>query len=195
MISIQLLYSRQVPRTINCDPDMLGKGAASITIDDILCILGQIQAKKPIGNAVLDAQIALDKSARRMLESAVIGSLIANDCDSCIAKALANVALFEVCESPVCPRCKGTGLFAQANKGMVECTKCNGVGNFIPSDRLLHKMVIERLPEERRFCRNTFKKRWYDKYMDIVDKLHAEAGEASLYAKQLLREIEYQDVV
>lgn len=189
MMSIQLLYSRQVPRTINCDPDML-RGTGDITNDEVLAILSQVQHKQPIGNAVLNAQIALDQSARALLIKSLTQSLIADSVNESIATALAKTAVFEVCDSPACPRCKGTGLFIKPGKGLIECSKCHGVGNFIPSGRALYNKVISYLPEEQKLSLGMFNKKWYDTYMEIVDRLHSEAGDAANCAKGILRQIE-----
>ena len=193
MMSIQLLYSRQVPRTINCDPAMLTRSANAVTNDEILAILSKIKSKHPIGNAVLDAQIALDESAKALLQGALMRSLISQGYDEFISQALATVAVIEVCDSPACSRCKGTGLFMKAGQGMVECSKCHGVGSFVPSGRELHRMILSYLPESKRMSRDTFKRKWYDIYMGAVDKLHTEAGEAAAYAKDILREIESEN--
>lgn len=193
MMSIQLLYSRQVPRTINCDPAMLTRSANAVTNDEILAILSKVKSKHPIGNAVLDAQIALDESAKALLQGALMRSLISQGYDEFISQALATVAVIEVCDSPACSRCKGTGLFMKAGQGMIECSKCHGVGSFVPSGRELHRMVLQALPLGKGFSRDTFKRKWYDIYMGAVDTLHTEAGEADAYAKDILRKIESEN--
>lgn len=193
MMSIQLLYSRQVPRTINCDPAMLTRSANAITNDEILAILSKIKSKHPIGNAVLDAQIAMDESAKALLQGALMRSLMSQGYDEFISQALATVAVIEVCDSPACSRCKGTGLFMKPGQGMIECSKCHGVGSFVPSGRELHRMVLQALPLGKGFSRDTFKRKWYDIYMGAVDTLHTEAGEAAAYAKDILREIEREN--
>ncbi len=193
MMSIQLLYSRQVPRTINCDPAMLTRSANAITKEEILAILGRVQYMHPIGNAVLDAQIAMDESAKALLQGALMRSLMSQGYDEFISQALATVAVIEVCDSPACSRCKGTGLFMKPGQGMIECSKCHGVGSFVPSGRELHRMVLQALPLGKGFSRDTFKRKWYDIYMGAVDTLHTEAGEAAAYAKDILREIEREN--
>eukprot|EP01093_Parvamoeba_rugata_P017668 TRINITY_DN7188_c0_g1_i1.p1 TRINITY_DN7188_c0_g1~~TRINITY_DN7188_c0_g1_i1.p1 ORF type:complete len:205 (+),score=20.70 TRINITY_DN7188_c0_g1_i1:130-744(+) len=193
MMSIQLLYSRQVPRTINCDPAMLTRSANAITNDEILAILSKIKSKHPIGNAVLDAQIALDVYAACELRSNIASNLKNNGIDEDIATALANVSVIEVCDSPACSRCKGTGVFMRAGEGLIECSKYHGVGSFVPSGRELHRMILSYLPESKRMSRDTFKRKWYDIYMSAVDTLHTEAGDAAAYAKEILRKIESEN--
>lgn len=193
MMSIQLLYSRQVPRTINCDPAMLTRSANAVTSDEILAILSKVKSKHPIGNAVLDAQIAMDESAKALLQGALMRSLMSQGYEEYMSEALAKTAVFEVCDSPACSRCKGTGLFMKAGKGMIECSKCHGVGSFVPSGRELHRMVLRALPLGKEFSRDTFKRKWYDIYMSTVDTLHTEAGDAAAYAKEILRKIENEN--
>lgn len=193
MMSIQLLYSRQVPRTINCDPAMLTRSANAITKEEILAILGRVQYMHPIGNAVLDAQIAMDESAKALLQGALMRSLMSQGYDEFISQALATVAVIEVCDSPACSRCKGTGLFMKAGQGMIECSKCHGAGSFVPSGRELHRMVLQALPLGKGFSRDRFKRKWYDIYMGAVDTLHTEAGDAAAYAKDILRKIESEN--
>lgn len=193
MMSIQLLYSRQVPGTIKYDPAALTRSANAVTNDEILAILSKIKSKQPIGNAVLDAKIAMDESAKALLQGALIRSLISQDYDEFISRALATVAVIEVCDSPPCSRCKGAGVFMRVGEGLIECSKCHGAGSFVPSGRELHRMILGYLPESKRMSRDTFKRKWYDIYMGAVDTLHTEAGEAAAYAKEILRKIESEN--
>jgi len=173
---------------------MLKRSVNAITSDEVLSILSKVQSKHPIGNAVLDAQIALDPMARRLLTKTLTAALTYEKYDSDIASAIAEVAVMEVCDSNVCPMCKGTGEYIKQGEGVVQCSRCNGVGSFILSNRALHKMIVNLLPEEKRFCRDTFRRKWYDIYMSAVDKLHQSAGDASSYAKKILRKIEDQEI-
>jgi hypothetical protein len=173
---------------------MLQRSANAITSDEVLAILSKIQSKYPIGNAVLDAQIALDPMARRLLTKTLSAALTHQKYDIDISKAISEVAVMEVCDSNVCPRCKGTGEHVKQGEGVVQCSRCNGVGNFILSNRALHKMIINLLPEDKRFSRDTFRRKWYDIYMSAVDKLHTSSGDASGYAKKILRQIEDQEI-
>lgn len=189
MMSIQMLYSRQCPKSLNGDPSMFRRGPNGVTNEEILAIIGRVQAECHIGSTVLDAQIARSEHAASLLRQALTSTL-SSKVDADLAKALAKAAVIEVCESPVCGRCKGTGLFHRKGEGLVECSRCHGVGNHIPSQRELHRLVNSALPEDKRMSRDTFVKKHYETYMEAVDTLHSEAGEAAKFAKSILRKME-----
>ncbi len=194
MMSIERLYSRQAPKSTSCEAQVRSGGRALITNEEVLAIIGRVQGKFHIGSLVLDAQIARSEHASALIRQALTSTYINKELDADLAKSLANAAVIEVCESSVCDRCKGSGLFHKKGEGFVECSKCHGAGNHIPSQRELHRLVNHALPEEKRMSRDTFVRKHYDTYMDAVDTLHQEAGEAAKYAKSILRKMEDEAV-
>ncbi len=187
VMSIERLYSRQCPKSITGDPSMFRKSANPMTGEDVLGILGQVQHREPLGAAVLDAQIAQDKNARAKCVGTLQAYLASNGLSDNLAFALAEVATAEVCDSPACKKCQGTGsVLSKEHSKFVECPRCNGVGRYIPSQRELHQMVCHLLPAEQAVTRYEFNKKWYDVYMGCVEVLHRAAGQAGQCAKGIL---------
>ena len=66
-----------------------------------------------------------------------------------------------------------------------DCPRCNGVGRQISSKNSIHQQLTELLPINERLSYNTFVKRQYDSYMDVVDSLHQHASKAADAAKHI----------
>lgn len=189
MISVERLWSRQVPKSLNAE--QTAKGAKPLTLDDILNIIGQVQHHHMIGSFVLDAKIALDMSARSKLVGALQCQLVSLGLVDALAFAMAETAVHEVVDTCRCDRCKGTGQsYSKKFTKFFECKRCNGTGRNIPTHDSLAKIINDMLPVELQMTQRDFQKRYYDTYMDCVNALHSAAGDASRYAKELLRAIE-----
>lgn len=166
---------------------MFRKSANPMTGEDVLGILGQVQHREPLGAAVLDAQIAQDRNARAKCVGTLQAYLASTGVSDSLAFALAEVATAEVCDSPACRKCHGTGsILSKEHSKFVECPRCNGVGRYIPSQRELHQMVCHLMPGEAAITRYEFNKKWYDVYSDCIDILHRSASQAGHCAKQIL---------
>lgn len=189
MISIERLYSRQCPKSLNAE--QTPKGAKPLTLDDILNIIGQVQHHHMIGSFVLDAKIALDTSARNKLVGALHCQLISTGLNDALAFAMAETAVHEVVDTCRCDKCNGTGQsYSRKYNKFYECKRCNGTGRNIPTHDSLAAIINSMLPTDLRMSQRDFQKRYYDHYMDAVNALHSSAGDASRFAKELLRAIE-----
>uniref|UniRef100_UPI004047CAD9 hypothetical protein n=1 Tax=Rheinheimera sp. TaxID=1869214 RepID=UPI004047CAD9 len=189
MISIERLYSRQCPKSLNAE--QTPKGAKPLTLDDILNIIGQVQHHHMIGSFVLDAKIALDTVARYRLVGALHCQLISTGIVDALAFAMAETAVHEVVDTCRCDKCNGTGQsYSRKYNKFYECKRCNGTGRNIPTHDSLAAIINSMLPTDLRMTQRDFQKRYYDTYMDCVNALHSAAGDASRYAKELLRRIE-----
>ena len=189
MISLERLYSRQCPKSLNAEPSP--RGFKSLQLDEILNIIGQVQHKHLTGSLVLDAQIALDKTARAKLVGAIHANLVYDGLNDTLAFAMAEAAVHEVCDTCICPKCEGTGqAFSKRYNKFFECKRCAGVGRIIPNIDALYRSINSMLPAELKLTQQEFTKRHYDQYMDVTDSLHVAASEAARYAKELLRRIE-----
>lgn len=189
MISLERLYSRQCPKSLNAEPSP--RGFKSLQLDEILNIIGQVQQKHLTGSLVLDAQIAQDKTARARLVGAINANLVYDGLNESLAFAMAEAAVHEVCDTCICPKCEGTGQsFSKRYNKFSECKRCAGVGRIIPGRDALYRSINSMLPAELKLTQAEFEKRHYDQYMDATDSLHVAASEAAHYAKQLLRRIE-----
>jgi hypothetical protein len=189
MISIERLYSRQCPKSLNAE--QTPKGAKPLTLDDILNIIGQVQHHHMIGSFVLDAKIALDQVARARLVGALHCQLISTGIVDALAFAMAETAVHEVVDTCRCDRCNGTGQsYSRKFNKFYECKRCNGTGRNIPTHDSLAAIINSLMPDGEHIAQRDFQKRYYDAYMDCVNALHSAAGDASRYAKELLRAIE-----
>lgn len=189
MISIERLYSRQCPKSLNAE--QTAKGAKPLTLDDILNIIGQVQHHHMIGSFVLDARIALDEVARARLVGALQCQMVSTGVLPELAFAMAETSVHEVVDTCRCDKCKGTGQsFSKKFNKFYECKRCNGTGRNIPTHDSLASIINSLMPAEMKLSQRDFQKRHYDQYMDCVNALHSAAGDASHYAKELLRRIE-----
>lgn len=186
-MSVERLFSRQCPKSITGDPSMFRKSANPMTGEDVLGILGQIQHRQPIGALILDAQIAQDKNARAKLVAALASGLISSGIELSLSGAIAEVAVSEVCDSPACKKCRGTGIeLCKKENKFVECRRCAGVGRYIPSQRELHQMICYLMPKGLAPTKYQFDKKWYDIFMACVDSLHQAAARAGSCARTIL---------
>lgn len=186
MLSIQRLYSSQAIKTTSIE-SQAGGGKGLVSKDECLSIISKVESKFIIGSAVLSSQIALIKSYDKLLVAALIQLSLSSGCGEHLALAMAEVAVQEVCGPGVCPRCKGTGIFKSAKLGLVECSKCNGHGGYVPSGRALHKAIVNQLPGNLSISRDTFNRKWAKTYLSLVEKLHSESNEAAKYAAAIIR--------
>jgi hypothetical protein len=191
MISLERLYSRQCPKSLNAEPSP--RGFKSLQLDEVLNIIGQVQHHHPIGSLVLDVQIAQDKTARAKLVGAIHANLVHDGLNDALAFAMAEAAVHEVCDTCICPKCKGAGEYYNRHyKQIRECKRCSGVGRIIPGRDALYQSINSMLPAELKLTQAEFEKRHYDQYMSATDILHSSAGDAALFAKSLLRRIEQE---
>ena len=189
MISIERLYSRQCPKSLNAE--QTPKGAKPLTLDDILNIIGQVQHHHMIGSFVLDAKIALDDVARARLVGALHCQMVSTGIVDALAFAMAETAVHEVVDVCRCDKCKGTGQrYSRKFNKFNECNVCRGTGRNIPTHDSLAAIINSLMPAGERIAQRDFQKRYYDTYMDCVNALHSAAGDASRYTKELLRRIE-----
>ncbi|WPJ21774.1 molecular chaperone [Pseudoalteromonas phage vB_Pun_Y3] len=184
MMSLERLYSLVVIKTVSVETQR-GSGRGVFSREDAMGVISKVESKYEIGSAILSASISGDKAAITWLENVYTEFLKLCEIDSDISRALAVAAVTEVCSSPQCTRCNGRG--ETISKGMItECSKCHGSGAYVPSKRELHRLVISELPSDKQFSRDTFTRKWCNLYVNIVDRLHIEAGEAGKYAKKIL---------
>ncbi|WNO60429.1 hypothetical protein [Rheinheimera sp. MMS21-TC3] len=189
MISIERLYSRQVPKSLNAEPTP--RGLVALTLEDILNIIGRVQSKHMIGSFILDARIALDKKAQNRVVLALQSQLQHGGMNEHLALGLATTSVAEVCDTNICPKCKGTTkAYSKRYDKLFECSRCNGVGRIILTHDQLYKAINRFMPADQKLTQVEFQRKHYDNYMDCVNELHIEAGNASKWAKELLRRIE-----
>lgn len=185
VMTVERVYTRQVPKSITGSELMFKKSANPMTGEDVLGLLGQIQHREPIGALILDAQIAQDKTARAKLVGALNAQLVAMGKGDDLAYAMAEAAVHEVCDTRICSKCNGTGqVYSKKFDQVNQCNKCEGVGRIILTESALLKSINLHLAQP--LAKQDWLKRHYDHYMDAVDTLHRHAGNAGRCARGLL---------
>ena len=185
VMTVERVYTRQVPKSITGSEQMFKKSANPMTGEDVLGLLGQIQHREPIGALILDAQIAQDKTARAKLVGALQATLATMGKGDDLAYAMAEAAVHEVCDTNICSKCNGTGqVFSRRYSKFSECSKCDGVGRIILTEAALLKSINLHLAQP--LTKQDWLKRHYDDYMDAVDTLHRHASKAGICARGLL---------
>lgn len=190
MISIERLYSRQCPKSLNAEQTL--NGARPLTLDDILNIIGQVQHHHMIGSFVLEVRIALDMPIRARLARALTSGFRQYDgISDGLAASMAEQAVSEACDTNICKKCKGNGhLFSKKQNKFNDCKPCDGIGRIIKTSDNLHKSIMRTLEPHDKMTRVDWFKAYYLIYRDAVNELNYAAGDASRYAKELLRRIE-----
>ena len=193
VMSIERLYSRQVPKSITGDPSMFKRGMNSLTLDEVLNILGQIQHKHPVGALILDAQIAMCKEARKTIARTMQGYFRSQGYSEPMAKGLAEMVTHEKCDTHICPKCHGTGeSYSKRHNKLFECKRCSGVGRIIKTELQLLKQLNSMQPTGEKITMVEFKRKHYDNYMIGVDKLHQAEWHARKFARHLLETLEIE---
>lgn len=184
-MTVERLFTRQVPKSITGSELMFKKSAKPMTGEDVLGILGQIQHAHPVGARILDAKISQDQSARAKLVGALTAKLVSMGKAVELASAMAECAVHEVCDTHICDKCHGTGnVYSRKFSKLFECNRCSGVGRVIPAESTLLKRISAELGAA--IDKAEWQKRHYDHYMDAVDTLHANEKSAAQYARYLL---------
>lgn len=184
-MTVERLYTRQVPKSVTGSELMFKKSAKPMTGEDVLGILGQIQHAHPVGARILDAKISQDQTARAKLVGALTAKLVSMGKAVELASAMAECAVYEVCDTHICDKCHGTGsVYSRKYSKVFECSRCNGVGRVIPTDATLLKRINAELGAP--IDKAEWQKRHYDHYMDAVDTLHRNERQAAQYARHLL---------
>lgn len=177
IMSIERVFVKQYPKSRALNSGSVFRGSANpLNLADILVVLGYVQRSNPIGSMVLNAQIAGDIKDRKRLIETVTNFLHAQDIPRELANALAEAAAHEVCDTSTCSKCKGSGV--RNGNSSEPCTKCEGIGRETPSERSIVRNVNRHLVEMT-MSRHAFRQRWYQPYMDAIDRLNVEANNAA----------------
>ncbi len=190
-MSIERLFSRQCPKSINIDPSASKAGVIPISQEEVLNILGQVQHHQPIGSYVLNAQIADDSVSRKYLVIMLTGYLAEKGIPKPASPIFADAAVTEVCDTNICPKCKGNGeVFSKKFNSLSECSKCKGVGRIILTSKQLYLSINKQLSKEQKITGEDFMRKYYDQYMEAVDLLHKQAGNAAMFTRGILDRLE-----
>lgn len=163
-------------------------GRGVFTKDDALNLIAQAQGRYPVGIKVLEARIGGVEPAAFILRETLTSSLLHDGLAHSEAKALANMAVDEVCGTRICQKCKGRGYNISNWSGsakQVLCKRCYGVGRILKTSIELAQTITQLLGKE--VTEEVFTKLYYDHYMDYVDQLWLESGEAENECRRLMK--------
>ncbi len=189
MVSIERLFCLISPQAISAEP-IYGKGRFSR--EDAAGVVGMVQhAGYAVGVNVLESKIGGNAGAKTLLIGTLTLANESNGVEPTAARALAEIAVHEVCGSCVCHKCKGVGtVYSKRYQQIYTCSRCEGTGHKNSSMRdfaeafsaLTHTSCST--PE--------FRKQHYDRLMDAIDSLYREEGEAARQCAKVLKLIEVE---
>jgi hypothetical protein len=185
MISIANLFLLTAPKGM---PLQIISGRGVFTKDDALNLIAQAQGKFPVGIKVLEARIGGIGQAAFTLRETLTSALLQDDVEMPEAKALSRMAVDEVCGTRICQKCKGRGYSISNWNGsakQVLCKRCYGVGHILKTSLELAQTISVLL--QREVTEDVFTQMYYDQYMDCVNQLWQESGEAERECKRLMR--------
>lgn len=186
VMSIEHVFVRQCPKSAALNGGSVFRGSANpLKLADILVVLGYVQRTEPIGSMVLNAQITNDKTDRQRLVIVMTGFLRSKAIPRELANALAEAVVHEVCDTNTCSKCKGTGF--RPGSSTEVCSKCEGIGREQKSERAIVRYVNRYLTTQT-MSRHAFRERWYQPYMEAIDRLNVEANNAVHAVRARLKE-------
>lgn len=183
MVSIERLFCLISPQAISAEP-IYGKGVFSR--EDAAGVVGQVQhAGFAVGVHVLESKIGGNANSRQRLVQAVTAVNTNNGVSHHIANMLAEMAVHEVCDSHACPKCKGSGIsFSKRYNRIGHCSRCEGTGHTNSSMRDLAGVFS--VLTQTKCSTPEFRLQFYDRFMEAVDALYKEEGEAINACKKVL---------
>jgi DnaJ-class molecular chaperone len=186
-MSIERLYSRECPKSQS--GEATSHGLNPMTPADILNILAQVQHHEPVGNAVLEAKIQLNNTSRAKLLGSINKDFVINqNIDRFLSAMLAYHVVREVCDTCICPKCKGNGsVLYKKESRLVECKNCTGIGRIVYTTKKLYLQINKNLSDKLTF--EQFNHQYYDKYMKAVDNLHVAESKAKAFAHEVMDRI------
>lgn len=148
--------------------------------EDALGVLAMVQSKHQLGMLVLQSKIAGDEAATRKINRTASLLLINRGFDEVIARGMAFLAAREVCGTPRCELCNGTGeRLSRRYSKMFECPACHGTGKILLTSANLAAQLSALTGKN--ITKRIFSAAYYDDYMDIINELHV-AETAASYA-------------
>ncbi len=184
MLSIERLFCLLEPQALSISP-VAGRGVFSR--EDAAGVVGQVvHYGYAVGVTVLQAKVGNNERAKRELVDVLSRYYASIDVAAPRAKALAEMAVFEVCGNQKCPKCKGTGQsFSKRYNRFFRCGRCDGSGHHFSTMREF--VITFGLLAKEPVTTEVFRKQFYDHLMDGIDTLEREQGEAAKQCAKILR--------
>lgn len=187
-VSLERLFCLTSQQAISIAPVAGGKGIFSR--EDAAGVIAMVQHVNPIGVKVLEAKIGGNHNSGAELAHALTASFEAQNVHPKAAKALAFMAVTEVCSAHRCPKCRGTGSIDSRGR---PCRTCKGAGAV---GRTLKQMTAQfNAVSDLKISEQQFSQIYYDVYMSAIDELYQQEGEAAKYAASVLRLVQAESEV
>ncbi|MCH7421286.1 hypothetical protein [Shewanella sp. MM_2022_3] len=167
-------------QAISVEPRASGKGIFSR--EDAAGVIAMVQHVYPVGVKILEAKIGGNQHSSAELKRALICTLEHQNVNPVAAKALASMAIEEVCGAKKCHHCNGVG-FKDPRHACRHC-KGSGITALRTSKQLaatFNALAREHLTEAQ------FNQVYYDVYTSAIDELYQHEGDAAKYAASVLR--------
>lgn len=188
-VSIERLFCLTSQQAISIAPVAGGKGIFSR--EDAAGVIAMVQHVNPIGVKVLEAKIGGNHNSGAELAHALTATFEARNVHPKAAKALAFMAVTEVCGAHTCPKCNGVGSIDSRGR---PCRACQGSG--IKNVRTVKQMTAQfNALSGLKISEQQFSQIYYDVYMKAIDELYQEEGEAAKYAASVLRLVQAESEV
>lgn len=190
MISLERLFCLTSQQAISVEPRAGGRGVFSR--EDAAGVIAMAQHVHPVGVKILEAKIGGNQHSAAEIEQALTSVFESRNVNPVNAKALAKMAVSEVCGTKTCTSCGGVG-FKDPRYACREC-KGSGIANIKSVNALAYRMSTL---TNCQISDVQFSQIYYDVYMDAIDELYQHESEAAKYAASVLRlvqqEIEYEN--
>lgn len=188
-VSLERLFCLTSQQAISVEPRASGKGIFSR--EDAAGVIAMVQHINPIGVKVLEAKIGGNHNSGAELAHALTATFEARNVHPKAAKALAFMAVTEVCGAHICPKCNGVGSIDSRGR---PCRACQGSG--IKNVRTIKQMAAQfNALSSLKISEQQFSQIYYDVYMEAIDELYQQEGEAAKYAASVLRLVQAESEV
>lgn len=182
-VSLERLFCLTSQQAISVEPRAGGRGVFSR--EDAAGVIAMVQHVHPIGVKILEAKIGGNQHSAAEIEQALTSVYLSRNVNPVNAKALAKMAVSEVCGTKTCTSCGGVG-FKDPRYACREC-KGSGIANIKSVNALAYRMSTL---TNCQISDVQFSQIYYDVYMDAIDELYQQEGEAAKYAAAVLREVQ-----
>ena len=190
MISLERLFCLTSQQAISVEPRAGGRGVFSR--EDAAGVIAMAQHVHPVGVKILEAKIGGNQHSSAELKQALTSVFESRNVNPVNAKALAKMAVSEVCGTKTCTSCGGVGF----KDPRYACRVCKGSGVIAVRTCKVLAATFNALAREK-LTELQFSQIYYDVYMSAIDELYQHESEAAKYAASVLRlvqqEIEYEN--
>ncbi|MCU8036960.1 TIGR02642 family protein [Shewanella oncorhynchi] len=188
-VSLERLFCLTSQQAISVEPRASGKGIFSR--EDAAGVIAMVQHVHPVGVKLLEAKIGGNQHSAAELKQALASVFENRNVNQVNAKALATMAVTEVCGTKICQSCKGVGFKKDPRYA---CRNCKGSG--VADIRTIKNLTSTFNALSRKtLTEQQFSQIYYDVYMSVIDELYQHESEAAKYAASVLRLVQAESEV